>query len=146
MHRAMPSVSVAHLANIPVSAALVHAALDCIAHLADLDPLRPDRLRMIARALGTQALEGDALTLRLLAFAAVLNDDRWPAWVRLYRQLSAERRRTFDRRLAIMVACHPLDARGRLSAYAFYDGLLDVTAGSGDPQSFVAAVWPMPPQ
>ncbi len=146
MHRVTPSANLAHLANIPISAALVHAALDCIAHLADLDPLRPDRLRMIARALVTHALEGDALTLRLLAFADVLNDDRWPAWVRLYGQLTIERRNVFDRRLAIMVACHPLDARGRLSADAFYDGLLNITAGHSSTQSFLAATWPMPLQ
>jgi hypothetical protein len=131
------------LSDIPISPALVGAALDCVAHLADLDPLSPAHLRMIGRALQCGELEADVLALRVLAFADVLNDERWPPWSALYRRMTPAQRRAFDGNLALIVAVLPLDARGRFDADRFYDGLLDGSAGDRSDVSVLRPMFPM---
>jgi hypothetical protein len=134
------------LSDISISPALVGAALDCIAHLADLNPLRPAHLRMIGGALQCGELEADVLALRVLAFADVLNDNRWPPWSVLYRQMTPAQRRAFDAKMLQIVAVLPLDGRGRFHADSFYDGLLDATAGDRGDVSVLRPMFQMPRQ
>jgi hypothetical protein len=134
------------LSDIPISPALVSAALDCVAHLADLDPLRPAHLRMIGRALQCGELEANVLALRVLAFADALNDDRWPPWSLLYRRMTPVQRRAFDANMFQIVAVLPLDGSGRFHADSFYDGLLDATAGERGDVSVLRPMFQMPRQ
>lgn len=107
-----------------VSPAVVDAALDCLAYLADIDPVRPSHMYLVAKALGCREPEATALTLRLIATADLFNDPRWPAWSRYYKNGSAGRRRAFDRLLVLLIADMDLDATGRFPADQFFDALL----------------------
>lgn len=112
-----------------VAPAVVGAALDCLAHLADIDPIRPHHMHLVARALGCREPEATALTWRLLATASLFNDPRWPAWSRYYKAASLQRRRSFDRVLVLLVADMELDADGSFDASVFFDTLLHHFAG-----------------
>ena len=111
--------------TIVIAPAVVSAALDCLAVLADLDPVRPSHMHMIAKALGCREPEATALTLRLRATAHVLNDPRWPAWSRLYKTAGIDVRRQFDCRLVLLIAELELDAACRFHADSFLAALLD---------------------
>lgn len=111
-----------------ISPAVVSAALDCLAYLADIDPVRPSHMYLIAEALGCPEPEATALTWRLVATADLFNDPRWPAWSRYYRNGSTGRRRAFDRLLVLLIADMDLDATGRFPADKFFDALLTVFA------------------
>lgn len=113
-----------------LSPAVVGAALDCLAVLADIDPVRPSHMHLIARALGCREPEASALTLRLLAAAELFNDLRWPTWLRFYKTAPTDRRRAFDAVLVFFIARMELDARCRFPADQFFDGLLDTFAAS----------------
>lgn len=122
--------------TVVIAPAVVAAALDCLAHLACLDPVRPAHMHLIARALGCAGPEAQALTLRLVATAIVFHDPRWPAWSRFHKAQSLTGRRIFESTLTQAVACTPIDAAGRFHADAFFDDLLHILA---DPQVIDAA-------
>lgn len=107
-----------------LSPAIVGAALDCLAALADLYPVRPSHMHLIARALGCREPEASALTLRLLATAALFNDPRWPAWLRFYKSAVTDQRRVFDAVLMFLIGGMALDAHCRFPADHFFDVLL----------------------
>lgn len=111
-----------------LSPAIVGAALDCIAALADIDPVRPSHMHLIARALWCREPEASALTLRLLATAVLFNDRRWPAWLHFYNNAVADRRRAFDAVLVFLIADMALDAHRRFPADHFFDVLLNTFA------------------
>ena len=109
--------------TVVIAPAVVAAALDCLA-VFDHDPVSPGHMHLIATALGCREPEATALTLRLLATAAVLNDPRWTPWSRFYKSASRDDRRHFDRIFLLTVSGLPLDARGRFDANAFFGDLL----------------------
>lgn len=111
-----------------LSPVIVGAALDCLAALADIDPVRPSHMHLIARAHGCREPEASALTLRLLATAALFNDPRWPAWLRFYKTAVADRRRGFDAVLVFLIVDMALDAHCRFPADHFFDVLLNTFA------------------
>ena len=111
-----------------LSPAIVGAALDCLAALADIDPVRPSHMHLIASALGCREPEASALTLRLLATAVLFNDPRWPAWLRFYKTAVADRRRGFDAVLVFLIADMALDAHCHFPADHFFDVLLNTFA------------------
>lgn len=111
-----------------LSPAIVGAALDCLAALADIDPVRPSHVHLIARALGCREPEASALTLRLLATAALFNDPRWPAWLRFYNTAATDRRRAFDAVLVFLIADMAIDIHCRFPADHFFDVLLNTFA------------------
>lgn len=113
-----------------LSPAVVGAALDCLAALVVIDPVRPSHMHLIARALGCREPEASALTLRLLAAATLFNDPRWPAWLRFYKTAPIDRRRAFDAVLVLLIADMELDAHCRFPADQFFAGLLDTFAAS----------------
>lgn len=117
--------------SVIIAPAVISAALDCLGVLADIDPIEPRHMHRIALALGCREPEATAVTLRLLATAAVLNDDRWLPWSRFHRNQTADGRRIFDAALMHTVASLPLDRRGRFDAGVFFDQLLHILA---DPQ------------
>lgn len=117
--------------------AVVSAALDCLAHLACLDPVCPAHMRMIAQALGCIGPEAQALTLRLVATGHVFQDPRWLSWSRFYQAQSPAGRRIFESTLTQAVTCMPIDNAGRFHADAFFDDLLHILA---DPQVIDAAL------
>ncbi|MEQ1613253.1 MAG: hypothetical protein ABL904_10910 [Hyphomicrobiaceae bacterium] len=123
----MPTLS-ADPRTVVVSPVVISAALDCLGVLADLDPIQPAHMHRIARALGCREPEATAVTLRLLATATVLNDDRWLPWSRFYRRLTPDGRRIFNNVLMHAVASLALDSRGRFDADAFFDELLHILA------------------
>jgi hypothetical protein len=84
----------------------------------------------IALALGCREPEATAVTLRLLATAAVLNDDSWLPWSRFHRNQTPTGRRIFDTALMQTVASLPLDHRGHFNADVFFDELLHILADS----------------
>jgi len=104
---------------------VISAALDCLAVLTDIDPLRPSHMHLIAKALGCRDPEAMALTFRLQATAHVLNDSRWPAWSRFYKSSQVGLRRKFDDRLVRLIAELELDSRCRFQADRFFAALLD---------------------
>ncbi len=116
---------------IAIAPAVISAALDCLGVLTDIDPIEPRHMHRIALALGCREPEATAVTLRLLATAAVLNDDRWLPWSRFHRNQTVDGRRIFDTALMHAVASLPLDHRGRFDADVFFDELLHILA---DPQ------------
>jgi hypothetical protein len=122
--------------TVVVSPVVISAALDCLGVLADLDPIQPAHMHRIARALGCREPEATAVTVRLLATAAVLNDDRWLPWSRFYRRQTPDGRRIFNNVLMHAVASLELDNRGRFDADAFFDELLHILA---DPHTIHAA-------
>lgn len=107
-----------------LSPAVVGAALDCLAVLADIDPVRPSHMHLIARALGCREPEASALTLRLLAAAELFNDLRWPTWLRFYKSAVTDQRRVFDAVLMFLIGGMALDAHCRFPADHFFDVLL----------------------
>ncbi|MBX9683034.1 MAG: hypothetical protein K2X41_04520 [Hyphomicrobium sp.] len=111
-----------------VAPAVISAALDCLAVLTDIDPIRPSHMHLIAKALGCREPEAIALTLRLQATAHVLNDPRWPAWSRFYKAAAIDVRRQFDGRLVLLIAELELDAACRFPADRFFAALLDECA------------------
>lgn len=117
--------------TIVIAPAVISAALDCLGVLADLDPIEPPHMHRIALALGCREPEATAITLRLLATAAVLNDDRWLPWSRFHKTQTPAGRCIFDTALMHAVATLPLDDRGRFDADVFFDELLHILA---DPQ------------
>ena len=117
--------------TVVIAPAVISAALDCLGVLADFNPIEPRHMHRIALALGCREPEATAVTLRLLATAAVLNDDRWLPWSRFHRIQTADGRRIFDTALMHAVASLPLDRRGRFDADVFFDELLHILA---DPQ------------
>ena len=122
--------------TIVIAPAIVSAALDCLAHLACLDPVRPSHMHLIARALGCAEPEAKALTLRLVATAIVFQDPRWPPWSCFYKAQSPAGRRIFDAVLVQAVAATALDRSGHFEADAFFGDLLHILA---DPQVIDAA-------
>lgn len=108
-----------------VAPAVISAALDCLAVLTDIDPIRPSHMHLIAQALGCREPVAMALTLRLQATAHVLNDPRWPAWSRFYKNGPIGVRRQFDRRLVLLIAELDLDGHCRFPADRFFAALLD---------------------
>lgn len=114
--------------TIVIAPAVMRAALDCLGVLADLDPIKPPHMHRIALALGCREPEATAGTLRLLATAAVLNDDRWLPWAHFHKNQIADGRRIFDFALMRAVAGLPLDRRGHFDASVFFDVLLDIFA------------------
>ncbi len=112
-----------------VAPAVVSAALDCLAHLTDIDPIRPHHMHLVARALGCREPEATALTWRLIATARLFDDPRWPAWSRYYKAAAPQRRRSFDRVLVLLVADMELDVDGWFDAGFFFDALLHQFAG-----------------
>lgn len=122
--------------TVVVSPVVISAALDCLGVLADIDPIEPAHMHRIARALGCREPEATAVTLRLLATAAVLNDARWPAWSRFYRSQTTDGRRIFNTVLMQSVASLALDGHGRFDADSFFDELLHILA---DPHIIHAA-------
>ncbi len=117
--------------TIVIAPAVISAALDCLGVLADIDPIEPPHMHRIALALGCREPEATAVTLCLLATAAVLNDERWLPWARYHRNQTADGRRIFDTALMHAVATLPLDDRGRFDADVFFGELLHILA---DPQ------------
>lgn len=111
-----------------VAPCVVSAALECLAVLAELDPVRPSHMHMIATALGCHEPEATALTLRLAATAHVLNDPRWPSWSRVYKTADVDGRRYFDCVLVLLIAELELDASCRFPADRFFSVLLDRVA------------------
>lgn len=111
--------------TVIVAPVIVSAALDCLAVLTDIDPIRPSHMHLIAKALGCREPEAMALTLRLQATAHVLNDARWPAWSQVYKTSQIGVRRQFDRRLVLLIAGLELDCRCRFPADRFFAALLD---------------------
>ena len=85
-------------------------------------------MHLVARALGCCEPEASALTLRLLATAALFNDPRWPAWGHFYNNVVADRRRTFDAVLVFLIADMLLDVHCRFHADDFFDVLLNTFA------------------
>lgn len=110
--------------TIVIAPFVISAALDCLGVLADLDPIEPPHMHRIALALGCREPEATAVTLRLLATAAVLNDDRWLPWSRFHRNQTPAGRRIFDTALMRAVANLPLDRRGHFDADVFFGELL----------------------
>jgi hypothetical protein len=110
--------------TIVIAPAVVSAALDCLAVLADLDPVRPSHMHMIAKALGCREPEATALTLRLRATAHVLNDPRWPAWSKFFKTAGIDVRRQFDWRIVLLITELELDAACRFPADRFFAALL----------------------
>lgn len=117
--------------SVVIAPAVISAAIDCLRLLADLDPIEPPHMHRIALALGCREPEATAVTLRLLATAVVLNDDRWLPWSRFHRNQTPTGRRIFDTALMHAIANLPLDDRGRFDADVFFGELLHILA---DPQ------------
>lgn len=115
---------------------LVAAALDCLAVIADLDPVGPVHIRAISEALGCREPEATALTLRIIATVDVMHDQRWQPWSRLHKSLTRDGRCIFDGVFIGIVATKPIDARGRFDADSMFAALLDEFA---DPQTLDAA-------
>lgn len=114
--------------NVSIAPVVIAAALDCLACCGDLDPIAPDHMHLIAKALGCRDPEASALTMRLVAFAAVLQDVRWSSWMTARTQLACDGRRNFDIALTQIVADTALDARGRFNPDAVFENLLHIVA------------------
>ena len=122
--------------TIVIAPAIVSAALDCLAHLACLDPVRPSQMHLIARALGCAEPQARALRLRLVATAIVFQDPRWPPWSQFYKAQTRAGRRIFDAVLMQAIAATALDRSGHFEADAFFGELLHTLA---NPQVIDAA-------
>ena len=107
----------------PLAPALIGAALDCLAQLADGHRLDPSLLVSVARAIGCSSSETPALLTRIRAAAIVMNEPRWPAWPVAMKTAGVEERQTFDAAMLRIIAMLPLTQGLRFSADDFFDAL-----------------------
>jgi hypothetical protein len=114
------------LVDVPISTALVAAALDCLALTPD-SQLNPLLLIAVTRTLASNTSEADALLIRIRAAAIMLDDPRWHMWASCFRASQLDMQCIFEVVLLDCVATLPFDAWLQYSPDEFFDTLFSGT-------------------